>query len=426
MRFFLNRNIAILLGGQFVSQMGDKFYILALAYWVLETTQSSAQMGIMLFYSFFPAILLGIFAGAYIDRYDRKKIIVLTDLIRGAVVFGVLIFYLQGALTLPIIIAAQVLLSICAAFYDPSIPAVIPQIVNKDQLVKANSLTQFVQGFSTIAGPVLGGIAIATVGYKFIFVFNALSYIISGIFECFIAIPKREIEKSTESSSIFKDLGEGFRFIAGKKPLLVILSIVGIIHFFVGSIEVVVPVIASRLTGAGPTNLGFLQTSIGVGTVLVAIIVAATGYLNNKEEKFLFGAVSFIGVNFVLVGTIKFFNISTVYAYMAFFCLIGGSIVVAATCFRTILQKFISNDNDMAGRLFGVVGVIGNFSIPLAMLVYGFVMEYVNLALVIGISGALLTITTAIFIKLYFGAWQRFLPYGAIESLTRLNIYINR
>lgn len=401
MRFFLNRNLTILLGGQFVSQMGDKFYILALAYWVLETTQSSAKMGIMLFYSFFPAIVLGIFAGAYIDKYDRKKILVLADLIRGVVVFGVLIVYLQGALTLPIIIAAQVLLSICAAFYDPAIPAVIPQIVKKDQLVKANSLTQFVQGFSTIAGPVLGGIAIATVGYTFIFVFNALSYIISGIFECFIAIPKREIEKSTESSSIFKDLGEGLRFIAGKKPLLVILSIVGVIHFFVGSIEVVVPVLAFRLSGAGPTNLGFLQTSIGVGTVLLAMIVAATGYLNNKEEKFLFGAVSFTGVNFVLVGMMKFFNISTVYAYLAFFCLIGGSIVVAATCFRTILQKFISND--MAGRLFGVVGVVGNFSIPLAMLVYGFVMEYVNLALVIAISGALITITTAIFIKLYFG-----------------------
>lgn len=401
MRFFLNRNLTILLGGQFVSQMGDKFYILALAYWVLETTQSSAKMGIMLFYSFFPAIVLGIFAGAYIDKYDRKKILVLADLIRGVVVFGVLIVYLQGALTLPIIIAAQVLLSICAAFYDPAIPAVIPQIVKKDQLVKANSLTQFVQGFSTIAGPVLGGIAIATVGYTFIFVFNALSYIISGIFECFIAIPKREIEKSTESSSIFKDLGEGLRFIAGKKPLLVILSIVGVIHFFVGSIEVAVPVLAFRLSGAGPTNLGFLQTSIGVGTVLLAMIVAATGYLNNKEEKFLFGAVSFTGVNFVLVGMMKFFNISTVYAYLAFFCLIGGSIVVAATCFRTILQKFISND--MAGRLFGVVGVVGNFSIPLAMLVYGFVMEYVNLALVIAISGALITITTAIFIKLYFG-----------------------
>jgi hypothetical protein len=58
-----------------------------------------------------------------------------------------------------------VLLSICAAFYDPAIPAVIPQIVKKDQLVKANSLTQFVQGFSTIAGPMLGGIAVATIVY---------------------------------------------------------------------------------------------------------------------------------------------------------------------------------------------------------------------------------------------------------------------
>lgn len=165
---------------------------------------------------------------------------------------GIAFYY--DVLDLKWVIIAQILISVCSAFFDPAIPSIIPQIVEKDQLAKTNSLTQFIQGFSSIIGPVLGGIAVVTFGYLFVLVFNALSYFISGIFECFLKIDQR-ISKPVKYSSIKKDLVAGFQYIKADRKLLIILYVVAIIHFFVGSLEVVIPVIAMELKRNGAENL---------------------------------------------------------------------------------------------------------------------------------------------------------------------------
>src|SRR5689334_18807907 len=109
----LNKNLYFLLSGQFISQIGDKFYALALAYWVLQTTKSPSMMGLVLFSSMAPAILTGFFAGGIIDFFNRKTLLVNTDVIRGFVVTAVVVSYYSGVLNFLIIIAAEIILSIC-------------------------------------------------------------------------------------------------------------------------------------------------------------------------------------------------------------------------------------------------------------------------------------------------------------------------
>ena len=186
----MNRNFLFLLAGQFVSQIGDKFHIIALSFWVLETTGSSAKMGAVLAASLIPSLILGFFSGAFIDRYNRKIIIVGTDLLRGLIIglFAVL-FYFE-MMDFYVILVMQILLSVNAAFFDPAIPSVIPQIVDEKDLAAANSRHQFINGFSFIAGAFLGGIFISRFGYFWVFVVNSISFILSAGFECFIHIPR--------------------------------------------------------------------------------------------------------------------------------------------------------------------------------------------------------------------------------------------
>jgi len=176
----INRNFFYLLSGQFVSQIGDKFHMIALSFWVLKTTGSSAKMGAVLAASLIPSLILGFFSGAFIDRYNRKLIIVGTDVLRGLIIalFAVL-FYLE-MMNFYVILIMQVLLSVNAAFFDPTIPSVIPQIVDEKDLTSANSKHQFVNGFSTIAGAFLGGIIISMFGYIWVFVINAVSFLLSA------------------------------------------------------------------------------------------------------------------------------------------------------------------------------------------------------------------------------------------------------
>lgn len=371
--------------------------MLAVAYLALETTGSPARMGLVLFSSIFPAMILGVVSGAFLDRYDRKKIIIGADAARGLIVGGVCLLYYIDALTLTALIAAQILISVCTAFFDPAVPAVIPQIVEEDQLTRANSQTQFIRGVSTIIGPVLGGFVVALGGYLTVFFINAVSYLVSALFECFISLRPIDHERFTHTG-VWDDIVEGCRYVYFKRNLTVILIMVAVIHFFVGSIEAVIPVFATSLEGNGPENIGTIQTFFGMGMVATAMWISIRD-ISEKEVKFLFGSVFFIGLMMLLIAAGHFSGIRNVIPFLVFFLAIGGLVIIAGTSFRSILQKDV--EDVMMGRVFGFVSSVGNISLPVATLVYGFILEYMPQNIILAITGTALLPITLLFHRRY-------------------------
>jgi MFS family permease len=331
-------------------------------------------------------MLLGFISGAFLDRYSRKTIIVGADVIRGLIVAGVCVLYYLGALSFPMLLVAQILLAVCTAFFDPAIPAIIPQIVGREQLTRANSQTQFVSGISTIIGPMLGGLTVAWAGYLAVFIINAGSYLFSAFFESFIGLPARENPPS-EHTSIIADIRAGCRYVYARKSLVMILFMVGIIHFFVGSIEAIIPVLATTLTGSGAQNIGFIQTCFGLGAVIAALIISIRN-INNKETLFLFGSVFLIGMVLIGISGWHLFGARNVLPFLAFFLVIGGLMIFAGTSFRSLLQKQV--DDMMMGRVFGFVSSVGNISIPLAILISGVLLEYISHSVLLAASGFIL------------------------------------
>lgn len=389
----INRNFMLLLSGQFVSQTGDKFHMIALSFYVLKTTGSSAKMGAVLAASLIPSLILGFFSGAFIDRYNRKAIIVGTDLIRGMIisVFALLFYY--GVMNFYVILIMQVLLSINAAFFDPAIPSLIPRIVDEKNLAAANSRHQFVSGISTIAGAFLGGIMVSAAGYLWVFVMNAVSFILSAGFECLIRIPPvhGKAEKMARQS-IWEDMRQGYQYIFSRRELMVLLFMVLVIHFFVGSIEVFMPVMADSVSSDGARTLGFFQTVFGLGTVLMAIFLSIRT-ISGKEAATLFGSVFVIGVIFSGAGFINIRGFQAlVYFFMIF--LFGCCIICAGISFRTLLHKQM--ENEFAGRVFAVAGSIGNAAIPGAMIIYGVLLEYYSFQGLLMVSGIILMLLSMI------------------------------
>jgi MFS transporter, DHA3 family, macrolide efflux protein len=393
----MNRNLGLLLAGQLVSQIGDKFHMLAVAFWVLKSTGSPAKMGLVLFCSIFPGMLMGFVSGAFLDRYSRKAIIVGADAARGLIVTGLCILYYFDTLSFPVLLAAQLLISICTAFFDPAIPAMIPQIVARDRLTRANAQTQFVKGISTIVGPMLGGLTVAWAGYLPVFVINAGSYLFSAGFESFIRLPERA-PAETGRTKIIDDILDGCRYVYRKKRLMVILVMVGVIHFFVGSIQAVIPVFALDLKGGGAENIGFIQTFFGLGTIIAALFISIRN-INDREVAFLFGSVTIIGLLMLLIGSIHLAGLRTVWPYLFLFLAIGGCVIFAGTSFRSLIQKDV--DELMMGRVFGFVSSVGNISIPLSILICGFLMSSVSHNLIVGVSGAVLMPTSILCFRKY-------------------------
>ena len=176
------------------------------------------------------------------------------------------------------------------------------------------------------------------------------------------------------------------------RKLLVILFMVFVIHFFVGSIEVAIPVIAGHLPGSGPANMGYIQTAFGTGAVIMALVLSFFS-IRGREASMLFTAVALIGIFLSLIG---FSGITAAYLipYLVLFLLVSASIILAATSFQSLIQA--DTAPEMTGRVFGVVSSVGNFSIPFAMLVYGFLLEFGKTHILLCLSGIMIILVTAL------------------------------
>ena len=413
----INRSFLLLLSGQFVSQVGDKFHMIALSFYVLKTTGSSARMGAVLAASLIPSLVLGFFSGAFIDRYDRKAIIVGTDLIRGMTIgLFALLFYFE-AMNFYVILLMQVLLSVNAAFFDPAVPAVIPRIVGEKNLAAANSSHQFVSGFSTIAGAFLGGIMVSAFGYFWVFVLNSASFIVSAGFECFIRIPSvyGEAEKKKQQG-LWADMRQGYQYILSRQDLVVLLFMVLIIHFFVGSIEVILPVMADSVSADGAKILGFFQTALGLGTLIMAVFLSIRT-ISGREKASLFGSVFIMGLLFLGTGMMGAGESLIVSFYLFMIFLFGCCMICAGISFRTLLQKGV--DNAFAGRVFAVAGSIGNAAIPGAMIIYGVLLEHYSFQGLLMVSGLVLMLLSMVSFVLYkekkFGRTEKVLSKPGTE-----------
>jgi MFS family permease len=395
----LNRNFFYLLTGQFVSQIGDKFHMIAISFWVLETTGSSAKMGAVLAASLIPSLILGLVSGVFIDRYNRKFIIIGTDLIRGFMLFLFAFLFYFEMMNFSIILLMQILLSINAAFFDPAIPSIIPQIVDKKDLASANSKHQFVNGFSTIAGAFLSGICISIFGYLWIFAVNAISFILSAILECFIYITPMEKNLNKNSSSgILKEMKQGYKYIFSNRSLMILLFMVMVIHFFVGSIEVFMPVIADAISQNGVKTLGFFHAVFGFGTIFMAVVLSMND-ISGKEKTTLFISVFVIGLLYVAASYFQGNATILIILFLGMIFLFGCCIICASVSFRTLLQKNISNN--FSGRVFAVAGSVGNAAIPGAMIIYGILLEKVAFQGLLFGSGLVLMLLSIILLMLY-------------------------
>ena len=378
----MNRNFKLLLGGQLVSQVGDKFHMIALAFWVLNTTGSSAKMGAVLAASLIPVVIFGLFSGAFIDRYSRKWIIVVTDVIRGGVLFIFAWLMATGQMNFYIILVLQVVLSINTAFFNPAVPSMIPQIVDKDQLGRANAVHQSVNSFATIGGAALGGIAVSTLGYAFIFVLNGISFLISAGFETFIKVPG--IIKKRAKSSLVSDIREGYAYLFGRRILMVVLFLVTIIHFFYGGIEVFMPVIADRISDDGPRTLGIFHAALGGGFLAMSLLLSRFSVVG-REKAALFSSVVAMGIVQMLTWFVARTDVLAVSGFTVCIFLWGAAVVRASVSYRTLLQTYA--ENEFGGRVFAAASTIGDATVPAAMIVFGLLLDHIAFSSLLPVSG---------------------------------------
>jgi len=370
-------NFFLLWQGQLVSALGDVAYSIALGFWILNMTGSTALMGTLMAASSLPRVLISPFAGVIVDRSDRKWLLVIMDTIRGMfVVFVGLAAYL-GFIEIWMVFAAGITIGVCGAFFNPAVGSIIPDIVDKRKLVQANSVFNIIQTASGIIGSSAGGILFKLLGASFMFLFNGISYLFSAMTEIFIKVPK--IIHDREKLHFFADMKDGLRFVWHFRGLRTLMAIAGIINFFaVMGIMLVLPLFHQE-EHLGPVLYGIIMGFFTGGLFLGFLFTSLVDF--KPEQRFKIFSICYLlmGVAMILLPVTLYFPI------MAGLVFITGFVnAILNTYISTVLQ--LTTPQDKRGKVFGLLSSIAGGLMPVAYAVGGVLAEFISIRLLISSS----------------------------------------
>lgn len=364
-----NRNFFLLWQGQLVSVFGDALYSMALGFWVLQETGSTTIMGSIMALVTIPRIILGPFAGVIVDRCDRKKLIILGDLIRGIGMLVIAMLALNGSLKIWMVMLMGIVLGICSSFFNPSIQSVLPEIVPSDKLIKANSSYQMATTGADIVGQSMGGLLYTVIGAPLMFLVNSVSYLFSAFTEGFIKIPK--IERKNINITFREDFMEGIKFILRFKGLIRSLIMAFFVNFLFGMIRVlIIPWFVSDpslgMAKYGILN-GFQSFGFLIGTFVLSFITIKS---NQKYNVYIFSIVTFVS----LIGLGAFIN-NFVIIIICFTSAFGFMFVFNTVANSTIMEL---TPADKRGKVFATIGTLAMAISPIGNFVGGVLGEFMN------------------------------------------------
>lgn len=244
------------------SSFGSLLAAIALAIDVKDRTNEGIWVGAVLVVEFLPMIVIGLTLGPLVDRLERRKLMVVSDLVRAAM-FCALPFASNAA---TIVVLAAVV-GLANGFFSPAVYAGVPNLVPEDQLADANALLQTIENLSWAIGPVLGGVLTAATSPHTAYWINAVSFAISAVL--IAQIPRQKLQSAVAlTRGHWTDLKDGFTAVVRSRPLLAVLLAWGVAGLGAGSISVSEVFLAKNTFDAGDFGYGLLFGAIGTGLVL--------------------------------------------------------------------------------------------------------------------------------------------------------------
>jgi MFS family permease len=372
MKKIWNKDLIFLLLGQSISRLGDSAHYIALMWFILEKTGSSAVMGTLSALAYIPSLVLGPFAGIVADRYSRKKIIFLTDLLRGIIVSLLALFFFTRGLTISDIFVLTILLGTSSAFFNPCIPSSLPEMVDTENLPKANSLFSIAGRITDIIGPSIGGIIYKILSAGWLFTFNAISFFISAIFTLFIKIPQRYKEGKI---NVTLDIKEILLRVKEDENLKMLGITAAVLNFFYVPYFILLPIYIKNYLHLDASIYGFVLGSGGVGSLVGLLLTSSISFSGDKRYHLfrfsLMGQGIFCGLLALPLNSLQLIFVFFIIQLLNIFVNIY---------LNTTLQLMVPSEE--RGRFFGILGLFTGGLMPISMSLSGIIAEFVRIPII--------------------------------------------
>ncbi|MBK1707946.1 MFS transporter [Marichromatium gracile] len=367
---------------QAVSQIGDRVHSLALIWLVYHWSGSASAVGVILIATSLPGILVAPLAGMVCDRYPRRLVMICADLVRALVVGALAWLAHGGALALPELIAATVVISIASAFFNPAALAMVPGLVAPAALLRANAASQLLVGASAVAGPLFGSALIALIGVALAFAINAVSFLLSALFIASVREPARRVAPRLGFWSELRAGREALR----RAPLIgALMGPVAVVNFFFAAVPVVTPVLAEGVHDAGAAGLGLLMACFGAG-MLGGSLALSTRHRPGERRVVLAGFL-------VMAGCLVVVALSPWLA-LAGAGLVGVGVGLSAINITliTLFQRLLEDAS--RGKIMALVTALALSLQPLAYGVMGVVTDLIRPGGALLVSAAVMLLIT--------------------------------
>jgi MFS family permease len=379
LRALRHRNYRLFFGGQSVSLAGTWITRIATSWLVYRLTGSAFLLGVVGFCGQIPTLFLAPIAGVFVDRWDRRRVLLVTQVLSLVQSAALGVLTLLGVITVAEVLVLQVAQGIINAFDTPARQAfVVSMIADRADLPNAIALNSSMVNGSRIIGPSLGGIIIAAVGEGWCFIIDAVSYV--AVIMSLLAMRLEPEQRTRPAARVHEDLRAGLRYVSTFVPVRTLLLLLALVSVMGMPYTVLMPEIATRVLHGGPNTLGFLMAATGVGALASAL------YLASRQTVIGLGRAIAVAVTTFGVGLIVFGASHWLLFSLAILTVVGGAFMLALAGTNTIVQTIV--DEDLRGRVMAFYAMAFLGTAPLGSLLAGVLASRIGAPATIQAGGA--------------------------------------
>jgi len=393
-RVLSNRSFSLLWIGQLVSQSGDFIFDVAALWLVLQLTGDTLKVGIAVAFVLLPAVVVGPFAGVYIDRFNRRDIMIAANIFQAGAAIGIAVSYSIGILNFPVLLILLFVLNAGAQFVRPAVTAVVPSVTGKEDLAAANGLFSLTSSINQVAGYGIGGVIVLLFGPTLPILYDALTFVFAALVISMIARYRCAIPNTISTpgrplaaSSFMQKLLEGLKYIRGSRFLLELVVVGVLLNFFgTGVFALLAPYSRDVIHGNAGTY-GILLAMFSLGIILGSLFV---GKIDSRKYV---GKLLFLGA--VAVGGLTVALAFTTVAWLAFGVAFGVGFFNAIVNIPLSVLIQAKIPGELLGRVATSLGALITLSQPISAATAGGVAGSLSIGQTFHIYGLFMVLVSA-------------------------------
>jgi MFS transporter, DHA3 family, macrolide efflux protein len=380
----------VLFTSQAFSIFGSSIVGFALAWYLARETGSATVLTTAMLVNIVPEVILGPFIGPFIDRWNRKKIIIYSDLVTALLTAVLVVLFYTGAIQtwhIYVILAGR---AASGAFQHPALSASMPMLVPQKHLVRANGFNMTLNGATRIIAPIAGAFLMDTMEIQWVLVVDIITAVIAVACLLPLRIPQPPPSTLPVRRNYFADLRQGFRYITSRRGLSYLIILDAVLSFFAAPAGALLPLFVTQYFGGDVLKLGWLQTAVAIGLMAGGLIMGVWGGFKRRIVTMLTG----IMIQSISVFIFAFTTEGLFFLALALRLISGLTSAMLMAPWQAILQSVVAKD--MQGRVFSLEGSFSRLMMPLGLIIAGPAADAIGLRPIWYVSAAAIFIVTGL------------------------------